>query len=227
MSSDDRTTKARIRDSAITEIASRPAGSTTVRDIAAAAEVSPGSVIHHYGSMDGLHQACNEHITALIHKFKSEAVAPQPAFNVLDSLQASIDLPITAYISKVLMTDSPVVADLVDELVADAVEYMDEGVRAGTVLPTDDPHGRAAVLMMWTLGGLVLHEHTKRLLGADITDRDGMATAAAAPYVMPALELMAHGILTDDFASQMKASLETAYGITSPDSTDEQPEGES
>ena len=32
-------------------------GTTTVRDIAASAEVSPGSVIHHFGSMDGLHRA--------------------------------------------------------------------------------------------------------------------------------------------------------------------------
>lgn len=227
MTTDDRTTKARIRDAAINEIAARPAGSTTVRHIAAAADVSPGSVIHHYGSMDGLHQACNEHIAAVIHKFKSEAIAPQPSFNILDSLQQSVELPIHAYLSKALLTDSPVVAELVDDLVADAVDYMEAGVEAGTIRPSDNLEGLAALLMVWSLGGLILHSHVERLLGVDITNRDAITSPAAAAYMAPALEVMSHGILTDEYSAQMTAALVDAYRATSPDSTDEQPEGES
>ena len=226
MPGDDRTTKARIRDAAISEIASRPAGTTTVRHIAAAAEVSPGSVIHHYGSMDGLHHACNEHIAALIHTFKSEAIAPRPSFNMLDSLQQTIDLPITAYLAKALLTDSPVVAELVDDLVADAVDYMQQGVDAGTIRPSDNSEGRASLLMVWVLGGLVLHSHIERLLGVDITDRDTITSPAAAAYAMPALELMSHGILADEYAAQLKAAFEDGYAAAQ-DPAEDHPEGES
>ena len=176
--------------------------------------------------MDGLHHACNEHIAALVRSFKSEAIAPSPSFNTLDALQQTIDLPITAYISKALLTNSPVVAELVDDLVADAVDYMQQGVEAGTIRPSDNPEGRASLLMVWVLGGLVLHSHLERLLGVDITDRNAITSPSAAAYAMPALELMSHGILADEYAAQLKAAFEAGYAAAQ-DSKDAQPEGES
>ncbi len=224
MPTDDRTTKARIRDAAIKQIAAQPAGSVTVRDIATAAGVSPGSVIHHYGSMEGLHRACNEHVAAAIHAYKSQAVEPG-GFDVLASLRSVSDLPMMGYLAKAAMGDAAEVADLIDGLVEDAVDYMQVGVEAGTILPFEDAKGRATVLMMWSLGGMLLHSHLDRLLGVDITDPAALASPEAAAYTRPALELMAHGILTDSHASQMEHALDAAYGTTSPDSQTEQPKG--
>lgn len=220
MPTDDRTTKAKIRDAAIREIAARPAGSTTVRNIAAAAGVSPGSVIHHYGSMDGLHEACNEYVAAAIYDYKSKAVASQD-FDMLASLRSFSRLPITGYLAKAAMGDSPTVAGLIDGLIDDAVEYMAEGVEAGTILASDDPRGRATVLLVWSLGGLLLHSHLERLLGVDITDPDALMTPEAAAYTRPALDLLARGILTDSYAEQMSQALDAVYGPASPDSLNE------
>jgi AcrR family transcriptional regulator len=215
MRDDDRTTRARIRDAAIREIAARPYGTTTARDIATSADVSPGSVIHHFGSMDGLHRACNDHVATLIRDYKVEAVSAPRGFDILSSLSGMGDLPIAAYLAKAVLGDSPIVADLIDELVDDAVAYMDEGVAAGTILPTRDARGRAAVLLVWSLGGLVLHRHLERLLGVDLTQPDVLASSAAAPYVVNALDLMARGILTEPYAAQLQMSLDEAWGDAS------------
>ena len=220
MPTDDRTTSARIRDAAIREIAARPFGTTTVRDIAAAADVSPGSVIHHYGSMDGLREACNQHVADLIHEYKSKAVRPHGALDVFANLRGIGDLPVAGYLAKSLLDDSPVVARLVDELLADAIEYMQEGVDAGTIRPSADPRGRATVLLLWSLGGMVLHQHIERLLGVDVTDPDVLATPAAAAYAGPAFELMSHGLLTPEYAAELQSALATAYGPTATEDTE-------
>jgi hypothetical protein len=174
--------------------------------------------------MDGLHQACNEYVAAVIYDYKSQAVAAQ-GFDILASVQSISRLPITGYLAKAAMGDSPTVAGLIDGLIDDAVDYMADGVEAGTILASDDPRGRATVLLVWSLGGLLLSSHLERLLGVDITDPDALVTPAAAAYTRPALDLLARGILTDSYAKQMSRALDAAYGPTSPDSQNEQSKG--
>ena len=64
MSSEDLTARARIRDAAIDLFAERGFGQATVRDIAQAAGVSSGLLRHHFGSKDGLREACDEYAMA-------------------------------------------------------------------------------------------------------------------------------------------------------------------
>src|SRR5689334_166863 len=61
-SSSDLTAKARIRDQALLLFAERGPDTVTVRDVASAAEVSPGLVMHHFGSKAGLREAVDEHV---------------------------------------------------------------------------------------------------------------------------------------------------------------------
>src|SRR3954470_20873529 len=60
-STDDLTARARIRDAAIALMADRGTAGATVRDIAQAAGVSSGLVRHHFGSKEGLRDACDEY----------------------------------------------------------------------------------------------------------------------------------------------------------------------
>ena len=62
--SSDLTAKARIREQALLLFAERGPDTVTVRDVAAAAEVSPGLVMHHFGSKAGLREAVDEHVAA-------------------------------------------------------------------------------------------------------------------------------------------------------------------
>ena len=201
---DDRTAKARIRDAAIGCFAESGIDGTTARKIATGAGVSPGLVIHHFGSMDGLRSECDRYVAATIREYKREAISAGPNIDVLAALRGANAGPVMAYLAAVLVDDSPIVANLVDELVADAEGYLEYGVETGLVKPSADPHGRAAVLFLWSLGALVLHRHVRRILGVDLTNPDISADPAIAAYAGPAYEIMGKGVLSEAFAAQIQ-----------------------
>src|SRR5699024_4688612 len=71
-------TAERIRDAAISEFPADGVANTALRNVAAAAEVSAGLVIHHYGSKDGLRPACDDHaFDSITETTRSQAAAPQ------------------------------------------------------------------------------------------------------------------------------------------------------
>lgn len=203
---DDRSTKARIRDAAITCIARHGLADTTVRKVAEVAEVSPGLVIHHFETMEGLRRACDEHVAAAIRSRKEQAMAEGPTVDVLGALRDADYGDLTAYLAQVLMDDSELVNRLVDDLVDDAERYIEHGVRNGMLRPSGDPRGRAALLTLWSLGGLALHHHMRRILGVDITDPDVADDPAFIRYVRPAMEVVGTGMFTDEFNQQIEAT---------------------
>src|SRR5919199_4055952 len=70
---DDLTTRARIRDAAVLRFGREGFG-VSVRALAADAGVSPGLVIHHFGSKDGLRAACDEHVLRTAAEAKRKAL---------------------------------------------------------------------------------------------------------------------------------------------------------
>ncbi|MGN0095473.1 MAG: TetR/AcrR family transcriptional regulator [Corynebacterium sp.] len=59
-----------ILEAAIGEFAARGFAGATVRGIARAAGVSPGLVLHHFGSRDGLREKCDNHVFVVITEAK-------------------------------------------------------------------------------------------------------------------------------------------------------------
>lgn len=208
---DDRTTAARIRDAAMVRFAADGVAATTVRAIAAEAGVSPALVMHHYGSKENLRVACDRHVAAVVREAKQKAVAAGTGMDATAQLRAFDDgAPLLRYLARSLVDGSPHVADLVDEMVHDAVGYIGQAVETGLMTPSDDPRGRAAVLTLWSLGALVMHEHVHRLLGADLMG----GAAGMAPYVIPATEILGRGVLAPGVYEQIRDS------FPSPDSED-------
>jgi AcrR family transcriptional regulator len=218
-SGDDRTAKARIRDAAIECFAKHGIGDTTARKVAEIAGVSAGLVMHHFGSMDGLRAACDDYITAVIREQKSDALAAGPNIDVLAALRESDTGYLGQYLAKILVDDSPAVARLVDDLVADAEQYMEQGVVSGTIRPTDNPHGRAALLAIWQLGAVVLHKHMYRLLGVDLTDPAVTTKPSLVNYVGPVYEVLGGGFFTDEFTERIQSVLEALQSGLTPDTT--------
>lgn len=209
VSVDDRTARARIRDAAITRFAADGVAATSVRAIAAEAGVSPALVIHHFGSKDALRHECDEHVAALIRANKERAMRAGATFDPVAALRdADHDVPLTGYLASTLVDGTPHVAALIDELVDDAAGYLQTGVEAGTLRPSRHPYERAALLTIWSLGALLLHEHVERLLGVDLTQSPATYadTAAGARYFAPALELFTTGLLSDEVAASMRAA---------------------
>lgn len=226
IANDDRTTKARIRDAAITLIAEQGVAATSVRAIAAEASVSPALVIHHFGSKDSLRVACDQHIAAVLRESKRRYLRGGVGLDVVAALQESRDgPPLARYLARTLADGSPHVVEIIDEIVADGVKYMAEGVESGVLRPTAYPYERTAVLSIWTLGALVLHEHLERLIGFDIlrypAEMDDPTAATA--YVGPLIEMLGEGVFTPGAAARMREAL--VADDTAPPTIDEQEHG--
>lgn len=203
---DDRTAKARIRDVAISRFATDGVAATSVRAIAADAGVSPGLVIHHFGSKDALRVECDTHVAAVIREQKHEVMAAGPSLDPLAALRDQHDgPPLLQYLARTLADGSPHVSAVIDEMVADAAEYMAEGVKTGVLRPSAYPYERAAVVTVWSLGALVLHEHLERLLGVDLT-RTPFDASSLAPYIGPAMEMFSEGLITAEATARMRAA---------------------
>jgi AcrR family transcriptional regulator len=210
----DLTTRSRIRDAAITLLAADGTDATSVRAIAAQADVSPGLVIHHYGSKDGLLEACDAYVARLVREANREATG-SPGTDPLGPFRdATEGPPVLLYLARRLTDDSAQVATLVDEMVADAAANSVEAIKAGFMTPSDDPAARAAVLVLWSLGALAMRHHIHRILGADITADPG----AMAPYLRPATEILSRGAFSPDLYDEMRRLFPAA---SAPDTSQE------
>lgn len=196
----DRTARARIRDAAIARFAADGVAATSLKRIAADAGVSPPLVIHHFGSKEGLRVACDEHVAAQIRARKHAAMS---AGANLDPFAAVRDayggIPLLGYLARTVMDDSPHVNRFIDEMVDDAVDYMQVGIRNGVLKPTDRIRDTAVVLTLWQLGALVLHEHARRLLGIDLSDPEG-----AIAWALASSDILSKGVLVEDVVEKWR-----------------------
>jgi len=123
----DRTARARIRDAAFARFATDGVAATSVKSLAADAGVSPALVIHHFGSKEGLRAACDEYVVEghrrLIRSTSSSSSDPMQVLRQIDE-----SLPIVAYLARTLPDPSPHVAELVDELLDNALASHPEWV---------------------------------------------------------------------------------------------------
>ena len=172
--------------------------------IAADAGVSAGLVIHHFGSKDALRVACDQHVAALVRERKQRAAAAGVGLDPVAALRdAGEGPPLLRYLARTLVDGSPHVADLVDELVEDAVGYMATGIETGMLKPVDDLRGCATVLTLWSLGSVVLHEHVRRLTGVELTGEP----AASGGWTVPASEILSKGVLAEGIYDRVRVAL--------------------
>lgn len=191
--SEDLTTRARIRDTAI-DVFGAQGFTAGVRSIATAAGVSPGLVNHHFGSKDGLRAACDEHVLRVIRDSKTASAAPAAMMEQLARLDEYA--PIVAYIVRSFTAGGSLARELFEHMVDDAVRYMDDGVREGRLTPSRDPVARARFLTRQNVGGLLLYV---QMAGPDVTFAEAL-TALGDEVTLPALELYTDGLLTDSQA---------------------------
>jgi AcrR family transcriptional regulator len=190
----DLTARARIREAAIALFGRHGFDGAGIRAIAAEAGVSPALVVHHFGSKEGLRKACDEHVALVVRTTKQQAMTEGPP-DLLQLLRTADDAqPLLRYVARMLTDSSPGVAELVDTMVSDAVDYMADGVEAGFLRPSDRPYERAVLLCIWQLGAIALHNHVKRLMKLDLLGDP----KAMLRWGRPALEVLTHGLFADD-----------------------------
>ncbi|MCW2557336.1 MAG: Transcriptional regulator, TetR family [Mycobacterium sp.] len=192
-SADDLTATARIRDSAIEQFGQH-GFSVGLRTIAEAAGVSAALVIHHFGSKDGLRRACDDYVAEQVRDAKSESIQNNdPAAWFAQMAEIESYAPMMAYLVRSLQSGSQLAKDFWRRMIDNAEEYMEEGVRAGTIKPSRDPRARAMYLGMASGGGFLLYLQ----MHDTPTDLRAVLRDYGNDMVLPALEVYTEGLLTD------------------------------
>ncbi len=201
----DLTTRARIRDAAITRFA-RDGFGVPLRVIAKDAGVSPALVIHHFGSKDGLRAACDEHVLEDSLQLKRGIVDnsdPTQLRRLLANVEV-FDEPV-AYLLQSLLAGGDVARSIIERTITTAEEYLEIGVASGVVKPSRDPAARARYLTYMSLGMLVTAfmsagprtESTPDDTAA-VVDHYADVTRLLRELALPHLEVMTHGVIADE-----------------------------
>lgn len=185
----------RILDATLRLFAERGPDGTTVRDIAAAAEVSPANVLHHFGSKDALREAANAHVADTFRRMLAtdpehlEAIGGKgenPAGSLAEMFAAALppDSPLPGYLRRLILDGDPAADELVTAWVDGAEGLLAALEAEGAVTPTGDPRARAAFLVANDLVILLMRAQLGAALGTDPLSPEGLhrwsATAMSA-----------------------------------------------
>ncbi|CAA0122634.1 Uncharacterised protein [Mycolicibacterium vanbaalenii] len=189
----DRTALARIRDAAIDEWG-RNGFTVGLRRIAEAAGVSAALVIHHFGSRDGLRRVCDDHIAETVLASKTESIrTTDPATWFAQLAEIEDYAPMMGYLARSLQEGGELAKKLWRNMIDNTELYIEEGVRAGTVKPSQDPKARARFLAMAGGGGFLLYMQ----MHENPTDLRAVLRDYSEEMVLPALELYTNGLMAD------------------------------
>lgn len=191
----DLTGRARIRNTALRQFAERGFAATTMRDVAAAAGVSPALVQHHFGTKDGLREACDTHALAAYIDIAKHGVTrgELPEGHHIGQENSWL----VRYLALALVEDSPAATAIFEALVAVTEDHL--RTREGR---TTDLHAQAVVLTAMRLGVTVLHRHVGHALDTEVFSEEGVARVSLAT-----LDLLAPGLVDTDRAESWRADL--------------------
>jgi TetR/AcrR family transcriptional regulator, regulator of cefoperazone and chloramphenicol sensitivity len=193
---EDLTARARIRDAALRLFAERGIDGASIRDIAKAAGVSGGLVRHHFGSKEGLRDACDAYALDRLMRIKEQAVLDGQLANpgFLPATHPTI-LLLYRYLARGMVDGSKAAASMFDDM----VELAEQWLARHEPGHSQDPRAYAAVLVAMQTGLLTLHEHLSRALGMDILAPEGHLRMSKAlidfyssPLMSPELAAQAH-----------------------------------
>jgi AcrR family transcriptional regulator len=189
----DMTATARIRDAAI-EQWGQHGFNVGLRAIAEAAGVSAALVIHHFGSKDGLRKACDDYIAEEVRTAKSESLrSADPATWFAQMAEIESYAPMMRYLVRSMQSGTELAKTFWRRMLENAEEYLEEGVRAGTLKGSRDPKARAKYLGLTGGGGFLLYLQ----MHDNPTDMAAVLHDYSEEMVLPALEVYTKGLMTD------------------------------
>lgn len=175
---------------------------TTVRQIAEAAGVSPGLVIHRFGDKEKLRDACDDAVLTEITTRQRDEIEKVRAtgggddggagagFQRLRTEPAMVRL--VDYLSQMVMDRTRGADHLFDALVARTREVLSGELPYGRTRPSDDPEAMAVLVAAHSLVEVIWRHQYARLLGSP-DDPDGVTRLAG-----PLFQLWTSGVIELD-----------------------------
>ncbi|WP_170222823.1 TetR/AcrR family transcriptional regulator [Nonomuraea turkmeniaca] len=202
---EDLTARARIRDAAMQHFGDLGYEGATLRGIAETAGVSPGLVRHHFGSKQGLREACDEHLIRMIRQVNDQTRAGMASGALTSVLAARSALvgPYQRYMTRALAEGAA--GALFDELVRLFVPWLNDADKSRPDPPTVDVKIRAAIGVAMGLSIGVLHGHISRTIGVDVSSPEGDRLLARA-----LVDIYSHPMLSIEDAGRILRALDEA-----------------
>ena len=187
-SPEDLTARARIRDAAIDLFAERGIAAATIRDIAQAAGVSSGLVRHHFGSKDGLRQACDDYAMDESTRIRSQ-VFDTESFGDSGLLTAVYPeaMRLQRYLVRSTLDSPAATLAMFARMVQLGEEWLD-----GQDIHTEDQRAYAAVLVAMQMGMFLMADQLSAALGEDVRKPAGHLR-----MLRGAIEVFTHPLLPD------------------------------
>ncbi|MDN6175217.1 MAG: TetR/AcrR family transcriptional regulator [Brevibacterium sp.] len=205
----------RILRAAVREFSEHGFTKSTIRSIASAAEVSPGLVIHHFGSKEKLRTACDNYVFEAIAEAKAANAeyATRVMQMIFDDPEMSTNID---YLMKSLLDPSEHGQRYFEHYVDLVEDYITHGFAGYTFRQSDDPRGQAATIATLALSPSILSQRLQTSLGTDNTTE---TMTRLAPHL---LDLYLNGVLatTPEGQSQPSDSPDSQGPPESPEPTD-------
>jgi len=217
----DLTARARIRDVAVELFASRGYRGTTIRDVAAEAGVSPGLVQHHFGTKEGLREACDEHLAETLRAIMASQTPRSDWDRDLVAEMYDTGGPAMRYLARGLLEGWPGVSKVFDEGVLGTAQWLTESWpdRYSAEAESVKTRMHAAVMTTLSLGVVALHHHLGRWLGVDPLDAAHLhVTDSALVEIIP---LMAEYLASEQGLTMRRALAEYEQGMESSGKKDD------
>jgi TetR/AcrR family transcriptional regulator, regulator of cefoperazone and chloramphenicol sensitivity len=191
-SHNDLTARARIRDAAIALFAEKGIEAATIRDIAQAAGVSSGLLRHHFGSKEGLRDACDEYALGQVRELGIQFAET----NVLGRISADI-MRLQQYLIRSTMDGSPTALAMFDR----TLEYGEYWLERSEV-DVADPRAYLAVISVMKMSMFVMGDLLSHALGQPVDEPAGWARVIGA-----SIEIFSRPLVTPDLVEQARKAL--------------------
>lgn len=201
---DDLTTAARIRQAAVEAFGERGFERTTVRQVAERAGVSPGLVMHHFGSKDGLRSACDDWVMSQLREERSLFLPGQARPSIRTFLDDQPEYRhVMAYLVAALREGGAVADQVFERLHATTEELLTTGEKLGVIRPLEHRSAAIAYLVAASCGVMLLGRQFARAVGgAELTDPDVVEA-----YGLGVTSLLTTGLFTPGYHEQLRGAL--------------------
>ena len=196
--------KLQIRDAALALFAEHGPDAVSMRDIAAAADVSLGLLVHHFGTKERLRRAVDDHVAGVFDGMIASLVDdPTALVDAAEGMPGGIaevmlrhlppNSPMPAYLRRLMLSGDGAGHVLFRRWFDLTVTAMGTFESAGVVRASDDPAARAAFLLVNDLAVLLLRWHLAAVLDGDPLAPEGVRRWSAA-----VADVYLHGVLPAD-----------------------------